>query len=84
MAGGAASCWGANFTGRLGDGTMAGGPDPRPVAGGLTVRQISGGFGHSCAVAADGLWCWGANQSGQLGTGDTASSLVPVLVAPVN
>lgn len=80
---GTATCWGANG-GRLGDGTTAGGPAPRPVSGGLTFRQISGGFSHSCGVATDGgLWCWGDNSVGQLGTGHAVSSLAPTPVAPL-
>jgi hypothetical protein len=39
-----------------------------------TVRSISAGTEHSCAVLDDGgVVCWGANSEGQLGLGDTVS-----------
>ena len=50
-------------------------------AGGMSLRQVSGGFLHTCGLTAAGsLYCWGDNSLGQLGTGGSSSSLVPVPV----
>ncbi|MEE9213138.1 MAG: hypothetical protein V3U29_10845, partial [Phycisphaeraceae bacterium] len=78
---GDAYCWGFNFSGALGDGTMTQRLTPVPVAGGLSVAAVSAGGGHSCGVttAGDG-YCWGGNSFGDLGDGTTVGSSVPVLV----
>lgn len=68
-------CWGANHRGQLGDGTLRGGPAPRPVVG-LTgaVTSISSGEDHNC-VRLDGgaVMCWGRNYDGQIGDGGEAN-----------
>ena len=52
----------------MGDGTTADATSPRLVDGGYTFRQLSSGFGHSCAVTVqDEVYCWGTNGNGQLG-----------------
>jgi alpha-tubulin suppressor-like RCC1 family protein len=86
-----AYCWGFNFTGQLGIGTMTGpercGDWPcstRPVAvfGGLRFREVSAGATYTCGVTTDDrAFCWGYNAEGQLGDGTTATSLTPVALA---
>ena len=66
---GIAKCWGGNWKGQLGDGTMTDRTTPVNVIG-LTmgVDSISGGGAHSCAVSKEGgVKCWGHNFQGQLG-----------------
>jgi hypothetical protein len=67
-------CWGENFFGQLGRGTLeGGGPFERadatePVALGGPVLSIAAGFLTTCAVRVDGAsFCWGENSFGQLG-----------------
>ncbi len=78
---GAASCWGNNGSGALGDGTTIDRYQPVSVAG-LTsgVTSLALGSSHSCALANGGVWCWGSNSRGQLGIGTTTDSLLPVQV----
>lgn len=85
----AGSCWGSNSTGQLGNGSHDTSlhPTPEPVVGGRHFKSVSGGFGHTCAVATgpeDGVaFCWGANLSGQLGDNSTTERDAPVrVVAP--
>jgi alpha-tubulin suppressor-like RCC1 family protein len=76
---GEAFCWGANGSGRLGDGTTTQRLLPTDVLG-LTsgVKSISSGLDHTCAiVVGEGLKCWGNNAEGQLGDGTTTTRLTP-------
>ena len=81
-------CWGAGSSGQLGN--NASGVQSVPVAvsqgampTGATIRQISAGYSHTCAVASDNwAYCWGAGNGGQLGNGTTtASQLTPVAIS---
>lgn len=78
-------CWGANYSGRLGDGTNIHRTTPVGVLG-LTasIRAVSAGTTHTCAVTSDGaLFCWGSNAFGQLGYG-VPSHLTPQIVPGLN
>ena len=75
---GHAYCWGANFNGQLGNGTLSDDSLPEAVSGGDTWTAVSAGGGfflgtwksHSCGVTSSGsAYCWGANDQGQLGLG---------------
>jgi alpha-tubulin suppressor-like RCC1 family protein len=47
-----------------------------------TVRPVSAGGSHSCALKADhSVLCWGRNASGQLGDASTVDRLAPVAVS---
>ena len=80
-------CWGRGDSGQIGDGTGANQPTPVPVSltSGATVRSLSAGGAHTCAVdQAGGLWCWGADDRGQLGLGGSgagANVAAPAAVA---
>jgi len=79
---GIAYAWGANFQGRLGDGTTTGRSSPVTVVGGITNwSQLSGGASHSLGLTSTGIaYAWGNNYRGQLGDGTTTSSSSPVTV----
>jgi alpha-tubulin suppressor-like RCC1 family protein len=71
-------CWGNGLDGELGLGnTNSVGDVQTPAAvpsvdlgAGATVRAISAGRQHTCALLDDGtVRCWGRNQLGQLGYG---------------
>jgi alpha-tubulin suppressor-like RCC1 family protein len=78
-----AYCWGANGSGRLGDGTTVQRLKPAAISGGLLVRQVEAGFDHTCAVAVTEYraFCWGDNATGGLGDGTTITRLTPTAVA---
>ena len=82
-----AYCWGSNSFGQLGSGQAVGtnATKPVPVAGGLSVAQLSAGSWHTCAKTTSGAgWCWGDDFFAALGngtSGTSGSSVAPVPVA---
>ena len=60
-------CWGSNWMGALGDGTLED-HAARPVVPLAPALEIAGGSAHVCARHAGGsVSCWGSNQFGQVG-----------------
>jgi alpha-tubulin suppressor-like RCC1 family protein len=83
---GQALCWGSNFSGQLGVGTIGGqNPVPRPVQADLSFQSLSASSSHVCGLTADGTaYCWGSNNSGESGIGVSGSSVpVPTAVQTV-
>ncbi|GIV95657.1 MAG: hypothetical protein KatS3mg057_0314 [Herpetosiphonaceae bacterium] len=82
LADGGVRCWGANWSGQLGDGSTTSSPSPVAVGGATPLTDIvalSAGGEYSCALLADGgVRCWGRNDYGQLGDGTTTDSASPV------
>ena len=80
---GTAFCWGMNYYGQLGTGTLENAPSPVALATGERFASVFAGLWHSCALALDGAaWCWGGNDFGQLGNGKLGgASLAPVKVS---
>ena len=85
---GTVACWGANGSGRLGDGTTTNRPSPvdvlvAPAGPSLSgVTAITAGSDHTCALMVDTtVRCWGAGGRGQLGDGLGAASTSPVTVS---
>src|SRR5680860_42190 len=88
-----AYCWGYNGQGRLGNNSdvdswvpvavnMANGAS---ALYGKTIKSISGGYQHTCAIASDNLaYCWGYNYEGEFGNNVNTQSLVPVAVNMAN
>jgi alpha-tubulin suppressor-like RCC1 family protein/pimeloyl-ACP methyl ester carboxylesterase len=69
---GAVMCWGDNYDGQLGNGTLQSNYLAPVTVLGLTsgVISISAGANHTCALTnTKGIKCWGSNSAGQLGSG---------------
>ena len=83
VASGDVHCFGSNYFGELGDGTIANSRKPVKVAAIRGARKIATGGEVSCAVLEGGsVSCWGTNDQGQLGQG-TSDKLIhpdPVVV----
>ena len=81
-----AYCWGQNTYGQLGNGSTTDSSilvpiDTSGVLSGKTIKQISAGESHTCAIASDDqAYCWGQNNYGQLGNNNTTQQLTPVAV----
>ncbi|HYD10961.1 MAG TPA: hypothetical protein VEA78_12745, partial [Acidimicrobiales bacterium] len=74
---GAVYCWGVNWHGELGNGSLAfgtppGAPTPSRVVTSEQFTSITYGDHHVCGLTATGaIYCWGSNHRGQLGIGQT-------------
>ncbi len=91
LADGAATCWGSNVSGRLGNPTEDDSLTPVLVSGldgstlAKSVRSIVTAAQHTCVVLGTGaVSCWGANFNGQLGDGTTDSRNSPVAVPDID
>jgi alpha-tubulin suppressor-like RCC1 family protein len=79
---GALYCWGSNFYGQLGNGTMTASDSAIEVPSLTSVDALSAGPNHTCAVADGVAYCWGRNDDGQLGVGDETVRLAPAMLPP--
>ena len=74
-------CWGANWSGPLGDGTTTNRPTPVEVPSFADAVNITLGGNHTCVLLPSGaVKCVGANGQGQLGDGTRTSRLALVEV----
>jgi alpha-tubulin suppressor-like RCC1 family protein len=80
LTGGVMKCWGSNFGGELGDGSMTHRSTPVDVIGlGRVVTAMAAGMNYTCARLSDGAMnCWGQNGAGQLGDGTMPYRAIPV------
>jgi len=79
--GGGLQCWGSNYYGQVGDGTITDRWTPVTVSGLASgVVSVASAVGlHTCALTSGGaVKCWGYNSSGQLGDGTTTNRLTLV------
>jgi alpha-tubulin suppressor-like RCC1 family protein len=77
---GGVKCWGASYSGALGDGTTSRHFAPVDVSGlSSGVMAVAVGYDSACALlGTGGVKCWGYNAFGKLGDGTTDDRLTPV------
>ncbi|MCY1007974.1 hypothetical protein OV079_20920 [Nannocystis pusilla] len=80
-ASGKVRCWGANHSGRLGDGTTESRDADVAVRGLDDAVALAAGRLHTCALRRGGdVVCWGDGMLGQLGDGSRADRAAPTRV----
>lgn len=73
-------CWGSNYNGEVGGGTVGGVMPVTEVSLPGEVKQVAAGGLHTCAIVDGAVYCWGSNQDGQLGRIGQANRGVPMKV----
>lgn len=79
----AAQCWGSNYQGQIGDGTVLHRSSPTAVTGlSSGVTAIASGRYHNCVLMNTGaVKCWGQNSDGQLGDNTIIQKTTPIDVS---
>ena len=81
-------CWGYNFSGEVGNGTIEDQIIPVKVLSSVKTVSISSyrsfhrssSFSVSAITENGDLYCWGGNKHGQIGNGTTKDRLTPVKI----
>jgi alpha-tubulin suppressor-like RCC1 family protein len=79
--GGVLKCWGSNFYGQIGDGTLIDRPLPVTIDAGVSYKYISAGQFTACGITSTNvLKCWGYNSYRQVGDGTNTNRTSPVII----
>lgn len=79
------ACWGMNWNGALGNGSLTPTDTPVQVTNVSGAQKITASTYFSCAIVTGGaVKCWGANAGGALGDGTFTDSKTPVAVSNVS
>jgi alpha-tubulin suppressor-like RCC1 family protein len=89
ISGGSIDCWGYNFDGQVGNGTVNhvrpyANPSPARVSGITQALLVSAGAFHTCALIAGGtVKCWGYIAAGEFGPIPLLNSALPRQVSGI-
>lgn len=83
---GTIKCWGSNFEGLLGNGSVVGfSATPVFVSGIANATQIAAYYQSICALLSDKtIKCWGTNGNGELGSGGGGEGSIPETVSGIS
>ncbi len=82
LSSGKVMCWGGNFNGDLGQGTLVLATQPNDVSGESSVADVACGDDFTCSARKDGsVACWGDNESSQLAVATPLLTATPTVVA---
>ncbi len=71
-------CWGTNFVGQLGDGTLSARATPGIVDEPGPWQAVGAGPYHVCAIKVTGaMFCWGGNDTGEIGAPASGAERAP-------
>lgn len=78
---GTIECWGANYWGMFGNGTVATSATPVPAGGGRPYSSFVLFHWGVCALSEGEAHCWGHGTDGEIGNGSMQDALAPTAVA---
>jgi alpha-tubulin suppressor-like RCC1 family protein len=77
-------CWGGNWHGQQGTGTVDGSNQPVLVTSGPAMRSLAGGHDGMCGISTAGVvYCWGSRGTGRIGDGLLGHATAPQAVPGV-
>jgi len=76
------TCWGSNWNGQVGDGTINTSNELRSVGTGMgNWTHVTAGISHTCGIVEfTDVYCWGGGWLGQIGDGHQLDRLKPTLI----
>jgi len=82
---GQVSCWGDNYHGQLGNGSLTNSNRPAPVSNLDNVTELAMSRAGACAISQDSrVRCWGINANGMLGRNEIGAGSRPTIVEGIS